>query len=121
MRFLLVAVAMLFSLAPVAFAADPVGTYEVQGNNPGGSTYEGTVTVTKTGDTYHVVWEAGRAAARNTRGRRSVIRISWRSLTGPATTPGSRSMVKTAATGRASGPTRRAPRWAPRPGNVSKR
>jgi hypothetical protein len=50
---------MLFSLATVAFAADPVGTYKVEGKNPSGSTYEGTVTVTKTGDTYNVVWDVG--------------------------------------------------------------
>ncbi|HLH89081.1 MAG TPA: hypothetical protein VKX28_11525 [Xanthobacteraceae bacterium] len=59
MRSFLVALAMLFSFATVAFAADPVGTYEVEGKNPNGSKYEGSVTVTKTGDTYHVVWDVG--------------------------------------------------------------
>lgn len=59
MRTFLVALAMLFSFATVALAADPAGSYEVEGKNPNGSKYEGTVTVTKTGETYHVVWEVG--------------------------------------------------------------
>jgi hypothetical protein len=80
MRFLLVAVAMLFSLATVAFAADPVGTYEVQGNNPGGTAYEGTVTVTKTGDTYHVVWEVGGTKYTGTAiGNKDFLAITYRS------------------------------------------
>jgi len=56
MRFLLVAAAMLLSIA-AAFAADPVGTYRVDGTYLSGKAYSGTVTVTKTGDTYKVVWE----------------------------------------------------------------
>lgn len=56
MRFLLVAAAMLLSVA-AAFAADPVGTYDVEGAYLNGSTYSGTVTVTKTGQTYKVVWD----------------------------------------------------------------
>jgi hypothetical protein len=56
MRFLLVAAAMLLSVA-AAFAADPVGTYNVEGTYLSGSRYSGTVTVTKTGETYKVVWE----------------------------------------------------------------
>ncbi|HEY1542347.1 MAG TPA: hypothetical protein VGG01_08055 [Xanthobacteraceae bacterium] len=59
MRSLFVALTMLCGLATAAFAADPVGTYKVQGANPSGSKYEGTVTVTKTGQTYEVVWEIG--------------------------------------------------------------
>lgn len=59
MRSLLVAVAALSCLATAAFAADPVGTYNVEGKNPSGSTYEGTVTVKRTGDTYSVEWEVG--------------------------------------------------------------
>jgi hypothetical protein len=47
---------MLLSVA-AAFAADPVGTYDVEGAYLSGSTYSGTVTVTKTGETYKVVWE----------------------------------------------------------------
>lgn len=59
MRHLIAAVALLFS-ATLAFAADPVGTYNVEGNNPGGgSQYRGTVTITKTGETYRVIWVVG--------------------------------------------------------------
>jgi hypothetical protein len=43
-----------------AFAADPVGSYDVEGSNPGGgSSYKGTVTVEKTGQTYRVIWVVG--------------------------------------------------------------
>jgi hypothetical protein len=43
-----------------ALAADPVGRYRVEGRNPGnGSSYRGTVTVERTGDTYRVVWDIG--------------------------------------------------------------
>ena len=56
MRFLLVAAAMLLSVA-TAFAADPVGTYGVKGTYLSGKAYSGTVTVTKTGETYKVVWD----------------------------------------------------------------
>lgn len=38
--------------------ADPTGTYQVTGTNPdSGGTYTGTVTVTRTGETYRVVWD----------------------------------------------------------------
>ena len=43
-----------------AIAAEPVGRYTVQGRNPGGSdTYSGTVEITRTGQTYRVVWMIG--------------------------------------------------------------
>jgi len=52
------AAALLWSAA--AFAANPVGSYNVEGTNPGGkSTYKGSVTVTKTGETYRVIWVVG--------------------------------------------------------------
>ena len=59
MRHLSVAsVALLFSAA--AAFADPVGKYDVSGNNPGGGAkYSGEVVVEKTGDTYRVVWTIG--------------------------------------------------------------
>jgi hypothetical protein len=41
-----------------AWAGDPIGTYNISGNNPGGgSSYSGTVKVEKTGETYKVTWE----------------------------------------------------------------
>ncbi len=43
-----------------ALAADPAGHYRVEGNNPGGQgAYRGTVDVTRTGETYRVVWVIG--------------------------------------------------------------
>ncbi|MGB6534816.1 MAG: hypothetical protein WBF58_02520 [Xanthobacteraceae bacterium] len=58
MRSLLVAVLLLCNAA-IAFAADPLGTYDVQGTSPDGSKYSGTVTVTKTGQTFRVIWTIG--------------------------------------------------------------
>jgi hypothetical protein len=47
-------------LASAAWAGDPVGSYAVSGKNPDGSgAYTGTAAVTKTGDTYQVVWNIG--------------------------------------------------------------
>jgi hypothetical protein len=50
---------MICAASPMAFAGSPVGHYEVDGNTMGGGTYSGTVDVTATGDTYHVVWSIG--------------------------------------------------------------
>jgi hypothetical protein len=36
--------------------ADITGNYQVQGLNPDGSTYSGTASVAKNGDTYRVTW-----------------------------------------------------------------
>lgn len=59
MRTLVVVVALLCSTV-LAIAADPVGSYRVTGTNPGnGSSYHGTVTVTRTGKTFRVVWVVG--------------------------------------------------------------
>jgi hypothetical protein len=60
MRYILaVAFAFLFGVV-TALAADPVGSYTIEGTNPGGKgTYSGTATVTKTGETYRVVWVVG--------------------------------------------------------------
>jgi hypothetical protein len=53
--------AAFFALAlPISAFADPAGTYDLTGLNPdNGETYKGTVTVTRTGDTYSVVWKIG--------------------------------------------------------------
>ena len=59
MRLLAIVAAFFFSVT-AAFAANPVGSYSVEGTNPGdGSHYTGTVTVERTGDTYRVVWVVG--------------------------------------------------------------
>jgi hypothetical protein len=54
------AIALLAGVT-LAFAGDPVGTYQVAGSNPGNqnSQYAGTVTVQQTGDTYLVIWNIG--------------------------------------------------------------
>lgn len=58
MRSLFVAAALLWSVV-AAFAADPLGAYDVQGTSPDGSHYSGTATVNKTGQTYKVIWLIG--------------------------------------------------------------
>lgn len=64
----------------LAFAADPVGKYDVEGSNPGGgSTYSGTVTVARTGDTYSVVWVIGGTRYVGTGiGDKNFIAVSYR-------------------------------------------
>jgi hypothetical protein len=80
MRYLLVAVALACSTV-LAFAADPVGRYRVTGTNPGGgSSYHGTVTVDRTGDTYRVVWVVGGTRYIGTGiGTREGLAVSYRS------------------------------------------
>ena len=62
MRHLIAIAAALFFCVATAFAADPVGTYAIEGSNPGGGgavAYTGTVTVERTGNTYKVTWQVG--------------------------------------------------------------
>lgn len=75
-----VAAALVWS-AVAAFAADPVGSYNVEGTNPGGgSRYSGTVTITKTGETYRVVWIVGNTRYIGTGiGNKDFIAVSYRS------------------------------------------
>lgn len=52
--------AAAMALVGTAAMADPVGRYTVRGTNPGsGSGYSGQVAVSKTGDTYRIVWNVG--------------------------------------------------------------
>ena len=76
----LAAAALLWS-SVAAFAAEPVGTYAVEGANPGGGGgYTGTVTVDKTGETYRVVWVVGGTRYVGTGiGNREFIAVSYRS------------------------------------------
>jgi hypothetical protein len=50
--------AVAFSLTSLTSAAiaQVIGRYNVEGQSPSGSTYAGTATIEKTGDTYRVVW-----------------------------------------------------------------
>jgi hypothetical protein len=78
MRCLLaLAAALLLSSAALA---DPIGRYDVQGSNPGsGSTYSGTVTVERTGETYRVVWVVGDTRYVGTGiGNKDFIAVSYR-------------------------------------------
>lgn len=60
MRLPTVAVALLALALPASAIADPAGTYDLTGLNPdSGDTYKGTATVTRTGETYSVVWKIG--------------------------------------------------------------
>src|SRR5258708_27144812 len=57
MRFSAVIAACILIAAPTLALADPTGTYNVVGRNAdNGSTYKGTVEVSRTGATYKVVW-----------------------------------------------------------------
>ena len=56
MRALLLVAALLFGSVSAA-RADPVGRYAIEGSNPGGGgAYRGSVEVTRTGETFRVVW-----------------------------------------------------------------
>jgi hypothetical protein len=54
-----IALSSVFTMPAIA---DPQGRYAVSGTNPGdGTPYEGTVTVTKTGQTYQLDWDVNGA------------------------------------------------------------
>jgi hypothetical protein len=77
----LLAAGMICAAAPAAFAADPVGHYTCQGENMGGSGgYSGTVDITRTGDTYHVIWIIGSTTFVGTAiGNDEFLAVSYRS------------------------------------------
>jgi hypothetical protein len=79
-RLFAIALALLWS-ATVAFAADPTGNYTIKGTNPGGNgTYSGSVTVSKTGETYRVVWVVGGTRYIGTGiGNKDFIAVSYKS------------------------------------------
>jgi hypothetical protein len=57
MRFMSLFAAAVLMFGVTTARADPVGKYDVEGTNPGnGQAYSGTATVTKTGQTYQVIW-----------------------------------------------------------------
>ncbi|MDB5524808.1 MAG: hypothetical protein JWM58_2571 [Rhizobium sp.] len=57
MRLISPLVLLLALAAPTAVLADPVGKFDIRGINPDdGKDYTGTVKVTRTGQTYKVVW-----------------------------------------------------------------
>ncbi|MFA6265738.1 MAG: hypothetical protein WC670_08500 [Pseudolabrys sp.] len=84
MRYLVSAVVALLMSVATAFAADPVGSYTIQGTNPGNKGgYSGTVSVTKTGETYSVVWIVGGTKFVGTGiGNKDFIAVSYKSDSG---------------------------------------
>jgi hypothetical protein len=76
------ALVAFLALAPVAaLAGDPTGDFDVEGTNPGGgSTYRGTVSVRKTGETFRVVWVVGGQRYIGTGiGNKDFLSVSYRS------------------------------------------
>jgi hypothetical protein len=60
MRIRSLATALLLLATPALAWADPTGTYQVRGVNPGnGREYTGTVKVIRKGETYSVAWDIG--------------------------------------------------------------
>lgn len=81
MRHFSIAAAVLAWSMSAALAADPVGTYVVEGANPGGrGKYTGTVTVERTGETYRVIWvAAGTRYVGTGIGNKDFLAVSYRS------------------------------------------
>jgi hypothetical protein len=79
-RPLAVIVALLLGVV-ATYAADPVGKYTINGTNPGGKgQYSGTVSVTKTGETYRVIWIVGGAQYVGTGiGDKNFLAVSYKS------------------------------------------
>ena len=80
MRTLAVCFVALLSFVATALA-DPVGRFSVSGTNPGdNSRYAGSVVVTRTGDTYRVLWNIGGQQYEGTGiGNQDFIAVSYRS------------------------------------------
>jgi hypothetical protein len=81
LRFVSLAAALLMCGTIAAFAAEPAGTYSVEGADPGGGNkYNGTVTVKKTGETYNVVWKIGTTTYVGTAiGNKDFLAVSYKS------------------------------------------
>lgn len=81
MRHLTASATAFLLWSATAFAADPVGSYTIEGTNPGDhSHYSGTVEVSKTGETYRVIWVVGGTRYVGTGiGNKDFIAVSYRS------------------------------------------
>jgi hypothetical protein len=79
----LVFAAFAFVLSATSALANPEGTYEILGTNPGdGVTYSGRVTVQRTGDTFVLVWiVAGSRQVGIGVGKDDFLAVSYRSGT----------------------------------------
>jgi hypothetical protein len=80
MRAAIVGIGLILTTT-IAFAADPVGRYQISGKNPGGASgYSGTVSVEQTGQTYRVTWTVGRDRYVGTGiGNREFLAVSYHS------------------------------------------
>ena len=71
--------AAVFSVLAMPAFAQMTGQYKVDGKNPDGSSYKGTASVEKTGDTYRIVWMIGGTRTIGTGiGSNEAIAISYR-------------------------------------------
>jgi hypothetical protein len=80
---LIIGTVLTLVLTVASSLADPAGTYRVSGTNPGnGSTYSGTVTVKRNGDTFLLAWTiAGSRQIGVGIGRDDFLAVSYRSAT----------------------------------------
>ena len=78
---LIIGTVLALVLTVASSLADPAGTYRVSGTNPGsGSTYSGTVTVKRNGDTFLLAWTiAGNRQIGVGIGKDDFIAVSYRS------------------------------------------
>jgi hypothetical protein len=78
---LIIGTVLALVLTVASSLADPVGTYRVSGINPGnGSTYSGTVTVKRNGDTFLLAWTiAGSRQIGVGIGKDDFLAVSYRS------------------------------------------
>ena len=78
---LIIGTILALALTVASSLADPAGTYRVSGTNPGsGSTYSGTVTVKRNGDTFLLAWTiAGNRQIGVGIGKDDFLAVSYRS------------------------------------------
>ena len=78
---LIIGTVLVLILTVASSLADPAGTYRVSGTNPGnGSTYSGTVTVKRNGDTFLLAWTiAGSRQIGVGIGKDDFLAVSYRS------------------------------------------
>ncbi len=79
MTFKTTLLAAAFTIFAMPAFAQMTGQYKVDGKNPDGSSYKGTASVEKTGDTYRIVWVIGGQRTIGTGiGSNEAIAISYR-------------------------------------------
>ncbi|MGH6831414.1 MAG: caspase family protein [Methyloceanibacter sp.] len=74
----------LFPVASAAAEAVPLqgGTYKAEGHNPNGTSYEGTVTITKHGKIYQLTWNVGSTSYKGSGTLKdNLLTVNWGSST----------------------------------------